>query len=67
MLYGADAMSDMAQYWKNELKKTRRSFNDSNKSKTTTTVVKPSSKQNTKSVFDDSNVTSLNPGWGKLL
>jgi hypothetical protein len=64
MLYGADAMSDMAQYWKNELKKTRRAISDSTKPKTT--VVKHATKSHDP-IFVDNNVTSLNPGWGKLL
>lgn len=67
MLYDADTMSDMTQYWKGELRKTRRS-SDQTKSKTNTTVVKNTSRPQTRSVFDDTNnVTSLNPGWGSLL
>ena len=66
MLFGSEAMSDLTRHFKQELKKVRRAY-DTPKSKSATTVVKPSSKQNTKSVFDDSNATSLNPCWGNLL
>lgn len=67
MLYDADTMSDLTQYWKGELRKTRRS-SDSTKPKTNTTVVKNTSKSQPRSAFDSINdVTSLNPGWGKLL
>lgn len=67
MLYGADAMADISTYWKSELKKSRRST-EPVKPKNSTTVVKNTSRPQTKSVLDDTNnVTSLNPGWGKLL
>ncbi len=66
MLFGAEAMSDLTRHFKQELKKVRRS-SDTQKSASTTTVVKNSAKQKAKSEFDDENSTSLNPGWGSLL
>ena len=70
MLYGAEAMSDMTQYWKGELKKTRRAVTtEPTKPKASvTTVVKDSAKQKTApAAFANDNYTSLNPGWGNLL
>lgn len=65
MLFGAEAMSDITQHFKQELKKARR-VAEQTKPKTSTTVVKTSKPSNNKTV-DFSNATSLNPGWGNLL
>lgn len=66
MLFGSEAMSDLTRHFKQELKKARKA-SEIPKSTSTTTVVKTSTKQNSKSIFDDGNATSLNPGWGNLL
>lgn len=65
ILFGAEAMSDLTQHFKQELKKARRSATSSEKPKSTTTVVKDS--KNTNRGIDFSDGTSLNPGWGSLL
>ena len=65
ILFGAEAMSDLTQHFKQELKKARRSATPSEKPKSTTTVVKDS--KNTNRGIDFSDGTSLNPGWGSLL
>lgn len=65
MLYGAEAMSDMTQYWKGELKKSRRTNPEPKPKTSTTTVVKNEKK--TSAGFDNNEFTSLNPGWGNLL
>lgn len=65
ILFGAEAMSDLTQHFKQELKKARRSATPSEKPKSTTTVVKDS--KNTNRGIDFSDSTSLNPGWGSLL
>lgn len=70
MLYGAEAMSDMTQYWKGELKKTRRAVaaEPAKPKASVTTVVKDPAKQKTApTAFANDNYTSLNPGWGNLL
>jgi hypothetical protein len=65
MLFSAEAMSDMTQYWKGEVKKSRRAAEPPKPKTSTTTVVKKEDKP--KSVFDNNDHTSLNPGWGQYL
>jgi hypothetical protein len=65
ILFGAEAMSDLTQHFKQELKKARRTSSQIEKPKSTTTVVKDS--KNTNRGIDFSDGTSLNPGWGSLL
>lgn len=65
MLFGAEAMSDLTQHFKQELKKARRTSSQIEKPKSTTTVVKEN--RNTNRGVDFSDSTSLNPGWGSLL
>lgn len=65
MLFGAEAMSDLTQHFKQELKKARRASSQIEKPKSTTTVVKDN--RNTNRGVDFSDSTSLNPGWGSLL
>ena len=65
MLFGAEAMSDLTQHFKQELKKARRTSSQTEKPKSTTTVVKET--RNTNRGVDFSDSTSLNPGWGSLL
>ena len=64
MLFGAEAMSDLTQHFKQELKKARRA-SQTERPKSTTTVVKDN--RNTHRGVDFSDSTSLNPGWGPLL
>lgn len=65
MLFSAEAMSDMTQYWKGEVKKSRRTAEPPKPKTSTTTVVKTEEKL--KSAFDNNDHTSLNPGWGRYL
>lgn len=63
MQFSDQLLSDMTNYWKGELKKTRASV--ATPPKATTTVVKPTSTK--KQTFNDSETTSLSPAWEQYI